>query len=281
MKIFFVLLSLICILLPKSVQAHALGQPPFFKANGVYTDLYPVPTTSLTDFYLPQDITKDNFLVNENIDFEIDIQALPVPPEIVEKTTFTWDFGDGTQARGIKNSHKYSKPGTYFMELKADSGDGNEPQLLQSTAINILPFKDYRLPKAVVEVNGKQSKDPLLDILETDFSKEITFEGSKSEAGSSEITEYYWDLGNGNFKSEVKFKYKYPENPYAVFPVLRIKTKDGFVSDGYVQLSAPLDSPTGKSALFDFKTIALAAALSLAITAALFFIYTRFISRRR
>ncbi len=280
MKIFFTLiLLLVSFIKPVEIQAHAIGQPPFFKINGVYTDYYPVPSISLNEFYLPQDISKTNYLINDVLQFEIDTTAMPAPPEIIQKTKFSWDFGDGQKAQGLKNSHSYLKPGTYFLEIKADSGDGGEPQVLQSTAINILPDQNYKLPKSIIEINGKTSSDPLLDIIEVDFGKQITFDGSKSDPGSSEITEFFWDLGNQTSKTSPKFTFKYEENPYAIFPVLRIKTKDGFVSDSYVQLSEPVkNSSSGifnKPASFDLKTIAIAAGISLVLTFAIFFTYAK------
>lgn len=237
MKKFFALLLLLTVLIfPSFVSAHAIGQPPYFKVNGVFTDYYPVPSTSLADFDLPQDIVKDPILVNQELQFEIDKAALPVPAEVVEATKFSWEFGDGGKAEGLKNSHTYSKPGTYFMKIYAQSEDGFEPQLLQSTAINVVPSRDYKLPKAIIEIDGRQSKDPLLDILDVNFTKEIKFDGSNSEGGGSQISEYFWDLGDQSSQSQVSFQYEYKDNPYTVFPLLRIKTVDGFIADGFVQV---------------------------------------------
>ena len=221
--------------LPSASYAHSIGQQPYFKVNGIYSELYSVPATSLPDFLLPQDIAVGVFLVNEPVEFEIDVSALPIPAEIVEKTKFLWDFGDGITAEGLKNSHSYTKQGTYIIEIMIDAGQGITPQLLQSTAINILPHKDYQLPKSVIEVNGETVKDPLLDILDVNFSKEINFR-SKSTSGSSEVVEILWDLGDQTSNSSSDFKYKYSENPYTVFPVLRIKTKDGFIADSFIQI---------------------------------------------
>ncbi len=232
---FTLTLLLSVLVFPSITQAHSVGQQPYFKVNGVYSELYPVPTNSLLDFQLPQDIAKGTFLVNNSVEFEIDATALPVPPEIVDKTKFIWEFGDGTTAEGLKNSHTYTKPGTYTIEIKADSGDGAEPQLLQSTMINILPDKDYQLPMSVIEVNGGIVKDPLLDLIDVKFSNEISFK-SKSKAGSSEIAEIFWDLGDQTSNTNSEFKYKYADNPYTVFPVLRIKTKDGFIADSFIQI---------------------------------------------
>ncbi len=219
-----------------SASSHAIGQPPYFKVNGVFTDYYTVPSASLADFKLPQDSVKEPVLVNQNIEFEIDVNALPVPQEVIQKTKFIWEYGDGAKAEGLKNSHAYSNTGTYFIDIYADSGEGFEPQLLQSTAINVLPSKDYKLPESKILVNSKQAKDPLLDIIDVNFNSEISFDGSKSNGGSSQITEYFWDLGDQNSANEKSFKYKFKDNPYTVFPLLRIKTADGFIADSFIQI---------------------------------------------
>lgn len=238
MQLFFILLLVVPFLIPQPAQAHSVGQPPYFKINGIFTDYYPVLSTSLYGFNLPQDIAPANYLVSENIEFEIDTSQLPVPMEIVEKSKFLWDYGDRTTTEGLKNSHAYAKPGTYVMSIKVDTGDGFEPEILQSTAINILPNADYKLPKAIIEINNASVNSPQ-EQLDVDFAKEVKFDGSKSDPGSSEITEYFWDLGNQESKTGDSFNYTYPENPYAVAPVLRIKTKDGFISDATIQIKDP------------------------------------------
>lgn len=232
----FILFTFSFFIFTLEVSSHTIGQPPYFKVNGTFTDYYPVPSSSSEDFKLPQDIAVGTFLINEAIEFEIDVNALPVPAEIVEKTKFTWEFGDGQKGEGLKNTHVYTKQGTYFLDIHADSGEGFPPQLLQSTAINVLPSKNYKIPESVIEINGKTVRDPLLDIIDVDFEKEINFSGSKSSGGGSQITEYFWDLGDQSSKTGSEFKYKYNQNPYTVFPVLRIKTADGFISDSFIQI---------------------------------------------
>ena len=237
MKYLFSFILLLALTFPKLSYGHMIGQPPYLKINGAFTEYYPVPTASLPDFYLPQDIAASSYLVNEVIEFELDQAALPIPPEVLARSRFYWEFGDGGKAEGMKVNYSYKKPGTYFSELKVDSGSGfGPPQVLQSTAINILPNKDYKLPKAIIEVNGQQSKDPLLDLIDVNFSEKQNFNAGKSEAGSSKIVEYYWDLGDGNYEQGLDISYRYQENPYTVFPVLRIKTGDGFISDAFVQI---------------------------------------------
>ncbi len=283
-KIIITLLLLLILVCPNSSFAHALGQPPYFKVNGVFTDYYPTPTTSLSDFELPQDIANGTFLVSQNIDFEIDTAALPIPEEIIQKTKFLWDFGDGTTATGLENSHSFAKPGTYFIDVRAGSGEGFEPQLLQSTAINILPDQNYKLPKAVIEVNGKQAQDPLLDIIDVNFSGKQKFSGKKSDPGSSEITQYLWDMGDMTSAEGPELIYSYKENPYTVFPVLRIKTKDGFIADSFVQIKDETAFEDDRSFILgsqiDWKVITTAVIVSLILAGILTWLISKFLFKK-
>jgi hypothetical protein len=223
-------------ILPNNVSAHAIGQPPFFKVNSTFTDYYHIPSSSTSDFELPQDTTPKSFLVGEKIEFEIDTTQLPVPKEILDKTSFEWDYGDSSKATGLKNGYSYSKAGSFILKIMADSGEGTGPQLLQSTFINIIPTTDYKLPQAIIEVNGWMSKDPLTDVLDTKFNQDFKFSAEKSQPGSSEIVEYFWDLGDGNTAKGAEITHNYSTNPYTVFPILRIKTQDGFISDSFIQI---------------------------------------------
>lgn len=240
MKYFLILALLILTLnstfLTQNSYAHLAGQPPYFRVNGIFTDYYPVPTSSIPDFNLPQDIARDTYLVNEKIDFEIDQKLLPIPEEITQKTAFFWDFGDGEKAEGLKNSHAYKKPGSYVLVINATTQSDPKPQLIQSMLLNISLSKDFKLPKALFKVNNFQSKDPLTDILNTSLRKDLKFDASISES-SSPITEYLWDFGDGTTGKGSKVTHKYTNNPYTVFPVLRIKTADGFISDAFMQIT--------------------------------------------
>jgi hypothetical protein len=283
MKIILNLFILVLVLaLPSSSYSHSIGQPPYFKVNGIFTDYYPVPTTSLTDFVLPEDNASGIFIVNEQINFEIDTEALPLPDQIIKETKFIWDFGDGEIGEGLSNKHTYNKPGTYFVAIKADSGQGFEPQSLQSTAINILPDKNYVLPKAIIEINGKRSEDPLLDIVDVNFSKSINFDASKTEKGTAEINEYLWDLGDQNFRTGISFNYLYKEDPYTVFPVLRVKTVDGFISDAFIQIkdeAAFNESITDNLWSMDWRNVTLAIATSALLAGIITWLISKYLSK--
>ncbi len=218
--------------LPQPVSAHLIGQPPFLKINNQYANLYPVPLSSLYDFDLPQDLAPDNYSLNQSINFELDQNRLPAPPDIVTKTKFDWDFTDGTHGQGLKLAHTFTKVGSYVVKIFADDGSTPKPQLLESVLINILPTNGYQLPKAKILVNGKGSIDPLTDILQADFNNSIKLDGSQSTAS----IEYFWDFGDQKSASGSKQTHQYPKDLSQVFVVLRIKDSNGFLADNFVEV---------------------------------------------
>jgi len=235
------------ILLPSRASAHMVGQPPFFKVNGAYTDYYPVPTTSLNDFDLPQDIAAP-VLVGEEVTFEIDRNQLPVLPDVIDQTKFLWDFGDGEKSVGLNNKHSYKKIGSYTLKIDAQYRD-DEPQLIQSTRINVVADKNFKLPQAKILINGRESKDPLTDIINVDYSKEVKFDSSKSET-SSKIVSYRWDFGDGKSSNEANPTYLYDKEWPQLFPVLRVVDENGFIADAYVEID---NKPESGAAIGGFK----------------------------
>jgi hypothetical protein len=238
-KIVLILISFFVFsLISGSSYAHLAGQPPFFKINGVYSELYPVPTSSFPEFRLPQDRPPALYLVNEDINFELDTQTLPVPPEVLKVTEFDWNFGDDTEhGTGLKNVHKYGKAGSYFLEVTAKTSDLPQPQLIQSILVHIIPTQGYNLPEAKILVNGQGVKDPLVDDVKLEFGKEVTLDASASVPGSGKIVEYKWDLGNGKSMIGEKITVNYDKNQYALFPVLRVKDENGLISDAFIQIT--------------------------------------------
>ncbi len=231
-----------------NVFAHGAGLPPFFKINSKYSNFYPLYAiaTAVSDINLPQDLAPDNYLADQSIDFEIDTNQLAIPLDIISKTTFNWDFGDGTKASGLKNSHIYQKSGSYTITIFGttnQSGIGT-PQLLESVFLNVLPNKDYELPKAVIKINGRESKDEFKDTFEFDLANKLTFDAS---ASTGKITKYLWDFGDSqsNDKSVVDHKYKLPQ--YYATSVLRVIDENGFISDVFVTVKNNGNNSTNNS----------------------------------
>jgi hypothetical protein len=229
---------------PSTVSAHSVGQPPFFKVNDKYSILYFVPLTSLYNFNLPQDSAPQTYLINDHISFEIDTTQLPVPPEIVAKTKFTWNLGDGSKAEGLTVKHSYSKMGSFIIDVYANDGTTPTPQLIEKVIINILPDKNYQLPQAVIKVNGQQSQDPLTDVLRFSLKQPIKLDAGGSTAKSSQITSYFWDYGDQKSTKDPITTHAYQKDLTQVFPVLRVTDSNGFISDTFVEIENPDQSNT-------------------------------------
>lgn len=284
------LLIALILVFPSSVSAHSFGQPPYFKVNGVYSNLYPVPTTSLEDFNLPQDQTPDKYLVNVPINFEVDTARMSVPADIVAKTKFTWDFGDGATATGLTENHAYTKIGSYILSIHAQDSTVPTPQLLETAELNIVPSKDYQLPQAIIKVNNQQSKDPLTDILNFKLDQSISFDGSLSNSPSGKIVSYTWDFGDQKSGDQVKMTHTYSDDLSQVFPVLRITDDQGFFADSFVEIknnnqsiANPTIVPTGQSGNKPAsKSNGFVVILGLGITLGLgiWFIFKKKLSRR-
>ncbi len=236
MKTFFLILTLFIFLaLPTTVNAHSFGQPPYFKINGQYANLYPVYSSSVANFSLPQDLAPTPYLSNQKIGFEIDTNVLPVPQEIIRKTNFSWDFGDGQKDSGIKTEHSYSKIGTYLLTIYADDKTTPKPQLFESIPINVIPNTGYKLPSATIKVNGRESRDPLTDIIRLDFAKDVQFTAENIQ-GSGQSVSYFWDFGDLKSSTDKNPKHTYATDLTQVFPLLHVKDENGFIVDSFVEL---------------------------------------------
>ena len=284
----FIMVTIFCSLRTQTASAHLIGQPPFFKINGVYSNLYPVPTTSLQNFDLPQDLAPASYLVNQPLDLELDKTALPVPNSVIEKTTFRWDLGDGTKEEGLKNKHSYSKAGPYLLKITAQYITDPQAQLFQSVLLNILPSKDYQLPTAVVKVNGKKSINPLTDVINASFNQPIQLDASESQSKSSKIVSYFWDFGDQSSSKNKIDKHPLSKDLYQTFVVLRVWDAQGFYSDIYTEVDNAdllkqnpvgyvenkLATPTSKKSASDnlFLHIIIAGAIFIAFGLLLFLI---------
>lgn len=224
------------LVLPSRAFAHLPGQPPFFKINDRYSNLYPVPSTSLTDFTLPQDLGPSTYQVGQPINFELATDLLPVPKEIVQRSEFFWDMGDLSKATGLKNSHTYSKPGYYFLTVNVQAPGDSQSQLLESVLFNVLPDKNYQLPQAQITVNGQQNSGSVVAPINALFSKPVMFDGGKSQGGSGKIISFFWDFGDGKSGSGAKTSHQYANDLTQAFVVLRVKNSDGFIADSFIEV---------------------------------------------
>ena len=255
----FVSLFLLFITVTSSTFAHREGVP-ILKMNGQLVKIYFDRNFSDFVFDLPYDADKapENYIVNQKIDFEIDVSKFPVPQELLEKSEIIWNYGDGTEEKGITKlsaSHIYTKSGTFTIDIFADVRNAGfpemEPEPLQTVIVNILPNKDYRLPEAVIKINDEvitgfnnpestnsatESGRKASKTFKIDFNNKLTFDASNSNPGTAKIKSYRWSFGQGlEGKNKVEsFRYKLPQ--FFVSAVLRVEDENGYFSETFVNL---------------------------------------------
>jgi hypothetical protein len=231
-----IFLAFLGVLIPiKSVFAHQSGQQSFFQINDKHPNPYAVTSTSLNVFNLPEDLAAENYLVNQSLEMEMEPALLPVLPEIVNKTNFIWDFGDGFKGTDLKNTHTYQKMGSYILTIQAQYG-ADQPQIIQSVLINILPDANYQIPIYRISVNGQESKDPLVDVIKLKFGSEFEFKGVVVNKPTSQVRSYFWDFGDQQSSQEKEPKHSYNQDLGQVFPILRVIDNNGFISDSFVEI---------------------------------------------
>lgn len=238
-KFLLLFLPLIFIFNSIPVLAHGVGLPPFYKINGQYAGSYPLQLAYVTSssMEIPQDIAPENYLVNQPISFSIETDKLPFSSDVAKKTTFTTDFGDGTKSILLADSHAYSKIGTYILRLYADYGQEefkNNPQVIDTVYLNILPNKDYQLPNSIITVNDKKITNPQAS-LNLDLNNEIKF-GVADNKSSSKIVQYNWDFSDDQASSQTSNVHKYKLPQYFATPMLRVKDANEFWADSYVRI---------------------------------------------
>lgn len=240
-RITFILFVVLSLVMPKIVNAHGSGFPPFFKIDGKIAQPYFLQNAGAfsTVLNIPQDVAGKNYLVGEEISFEIDKSKLATvyPPDTLDSITYKWDFGDAEHAGGLKQAHKYKKMGSYILTITADYQDSDlQPQIIESALINILPDKNYQLPKAVLKANKRVGTNKNYNILDFDLVNDIEFEGHESFSSSSNINKNEWDFGDDKTAtgSNVVHRYELPQAFATV--ILRVHDTNGFFTDAYVNI---------------------------------------------
>ena len=225
-----VFLVAIGLLIVPSASAHLGGQPPYFKINDVYSEIYPVQAgKNTTAFTFPQDVGATSYLVNKPIAFSLNTATLPYPTDSLSQLIFSWDLGDGTKATGLTANHSYKKSGTYEVVVTTKAPDSDQEFLLQDTYVHIVPSKDTALPKPILRINGKKAKDYPLEFAQADLTKPI--ELSVELPKNTQIVSYTWDLDDGTTMSGPTLTHTFSSDRSVVGPILRIVDKNGIITD--------------------------------------------------
>jgi hypothetical protein len=139
-KFIKVLLLLFCLCLTHNTEAHF--EKSILKVNGEYTVQLPNPH-SADGQEIPSTLTR-TLVQGQRASFELDTSRFDTPQSIVQKTTFIWDFGDGSvKTTGLlltKQVHTYRKQGTYTIKIIADystAGVVIPPQLIATADVTV------------------------------------------------------------------------------------------------------------------------------------------------
>lgn len=120
---------------------------------------------------------------------------------------FSWDFDDGTTAKGQKVNHIFSQPGKYEVSLIIeDNGKGfcTQDKIFHTIIINTRPIAHIQMQE-MAAVN---------EIVKPDPGKSIDSDG--------EIIEYEWDFGDNTKSSEKNPSHQW-EKPGTYIVQLKIK----------------------------------------------------------
>lgn len=213
--------------------AHQAGQLPYFKVNGAYPDLYFIQNSLVTKLDVPQTVQKQHYLVGETIHFQIEKNIIEAPKDLIEKSEFIIDYGDGNKTAGLETSHEYTDPGSYIVNVYAEAE--GESVLIESCLIHVLPEEGYVLPDAVIALNGKTISDMTGTYPATPGSQ-VILSAAGSKAGSAPIKKYLWDFADGTTGNQAIASHTYGKDAGIMAPVVRVYDENGFFDDAYVDI---------------------------------------------
>ena len=97
-------------------------------------------------------------------------------------TQYTWEFGDGQSATGIRSAHSYQKPGTFHATLRVEDNSDSPCNF----AIDDLKVWVNAAPVAAA---GEDTRGAI--------GQPLTLSGEKSTDNDGELVAYAWDFGDG------------------------------------------------------------------------------------
>jgi PKD repeat protein len=95
---------------------------------------------------------------------------------------YLWDFGDGSQERGVKVTHAYKKGGKYLVLLSVSDGKG-KPCSTDTDSLNVR-----------VNTQPSVSLDKVRTVCQ---NTDVLFDASGSSDADGNALKYTWDFGDG------------------------------------------------------------------------------------
>jgi PKD repeat protein len=130
-----------------------------------------------------------------SVTFDGSASTTPIPSIV----SYTWTFGDGSQATGETASHVFMTPGTYYTELTIENSKGLTDKVTTPIIVSE-PVAINEKPTAVISVDLTKGNVPLT----------VSFDGSQSFDPDGSIVMYSWDFGDGTTGSGEAIKHTYP-----------------------------------------------------------------------
>lgn len=228
-------LLLFFLLLTTSISqafAHTGGGPPFVTVNGELAGTNPY-YQGTSNINVPQDVLKASFLPQEKITFTIDKTKLSLPPNVLNGAEFSWIFfyGDNflTQMdsgnKGLSITRSFAHPGSYLVNVYVlYMGD---TQLLDTIQVNVVPYRNYKVPTTKVSVN--------------EVGKTVFYLSQPTIDPKATVKKTLWDVGDGEItegSNGKSFKYSYDTANFISFLYNRIIDSNNLITDVGFQTQA-------------------------------------------
>ena len=150
------------------------GEEGYFSSNRKQSDDIYRFVTDIHSFYNCDSLQKNHYCFLFYDEGFMEVDTLPL--------SYEWSFGDGLKVRGIEAEHCFPGPGNYTVELNIiDNNTGNTFFTQSSYDVDITDAVQPFITSPDVELMEQQ----------------IEFSGLKSNLPDLEITQYFWDFGDG------------------------------------------------------------------------------------
>lgn len=129
--------------------------------------------------------------------------------------SFSWDFGDGTDAQGPVAVHAYPQPGEYVVTLRVENSGGES----DTDVLTVSVERANRAPVASFVV-----KDGGRNVTTAEAGRSLAFDASPSYDADGDALSYLWDFGDGASSFEAAPRHAYDA---AGLYTVRLKVDDG------------------------------------------------------
>lgn len=117
-----------------------------------------------------------------NVTFDGTSSTASNPPIV----SYSWEFGDGSQATGETASHTFTTAGTYYSQLTVVDSQGLSDTFSTPIVVTVSVSANEK-PIAVLTTGAPSVDAPLT----------FSFDGSQSSDPDGSITQYSWNFGDG------------------------------------------------------------------------------------